>query len=336
MSNCIGLDVGTYTLVCAKRTAGNEIEYTKDINAFVELPLENRYMFNMLKKSGVPLIEKEKVAFAIGEASLNLAYSMNKIELKRPMQGGCLNPKEKEAFFILGAMLHRIIGEVNVDKAPLAYTVPANAVNAFSDADYHQKILDSIFKKYNVNNKILAPQAVNEALCIVFAELEEKKFTGIGGSFGAGMANICYAMYGTPVFSFSISNSGDWIDEMSAKATNESQIVINREKTKIDLTKSPTNMVERSIMTQYRIMLEKAVAGIKKGIEENHGKFNMDEPVDIVLSGGTSSPNGFEDWFKEILAENQVPMNVGIVRKPKDTLLTVAKGALIAAENSML
>jgi hypothetical protein len=293
-------------------------------------------MFNMLKKSGVPLIEKEKVAFAIGEASLNLAYSMSEIQLKRPMQGGCLNPKEKEAFFILGAMLHRLIGEVNEDKATLAYTVPANAVNSFSDADYHQKILDSIFKKYNVNNKVVLPQAVNEALCIIFAELEDKKFTGLASSHGAGMSNVCYAVYGTPVFSFSISNSGDWIDEMSAKATNESPIVINREKTKIDLTKSPTTSVERSIMTQYRIMIEKTVAGIKKGIADNNGKFNMDEPVDIVLSGGTSSPNGFEDWFKEILIENKVPMNIGAIKKPKDTLLTVAKGALIAAENSVL
>jgi hypothetical protein len=29
-------------------------------------------------------------------------------------------------------------------------------------------------------------------------------------------------------------------------------------------------------------------------------------------------------------------MNIGAIKKPKDTLLTVAKGALIAAENSVL
>ena len=74
MSAAVGIDVGTANLVVAKRNDKNEIEYRQEINAFVELPLDNRFMFNMLKKNGVRLIEKEKSAFLIGKQAEDLAF----------------------------------------------------------------------------------------------------------------------------------------------------------------------------------------------------------------------------------------------------------------------
>ena len=50
----LGFDVGTFSLICAKRNK-KEIEFNKGINSFVEIPLENRFLFNMMKNSGVPL-----------------------------------------------------------------------------------------------------------------------------------------------------------------------------------------------------------------------------------------------------------------------------------------
>ena len=59
-------------------------------------------------------------------------------------------------------------------------------------------------------------------------------YTGIGISFGAGMVNLCFSMFGNPVFTFSIVNSGDWIDRQAAKATGETIAFINTEKAKVD------------------------------------------------------------------------------------------------------
>jgi hypothetical protein len=65
----IGFDVGTFNLVCARRGEGDEVKYRKEINSFIELPLENKYLFNMMKKAGVPLIEMPDVAYVVGEAA---------------------------------------------------------------------------------------------------------------------------------------------------------------------------------------------------------------------------------------------------------------------------
>lgn len=331
----ISFDVGTYNLVSCTRDEKNNFVYKREVNAFLELPLENRFVFNMMKSAGVPLIERDKVAYALGEAAVNMAYTMSQLELKRPMTNGCVNPKERDAFQILSIMIHSLLDGVKQDKETLYYTVPANSINEDTDADYHQRILDAIFKAFKSETGLtVTPHHINEGLALIYAELGKKAYTGISASFGGGMVNICYALFGNPVFSFSIVNSGDWIDKMAAKATGESIAFINKEKTKVDLTKVPTGLVERAIQTQYRLMIEHAVSGIKKGLENVQKTVRSDGEIDFVVAGGTSSPNGFTELFKEVLGQAQLPIKIGDVTRPTDPLYSVARGALIAAESA--
>jgi 1-aminocyclopropane-1-carboxylate deaminase/D-cysteine desulfhydrase-like pyridoxal-dependent ACC family enzyme len=149
------------------------------------------------------------------------------------------------------------------------------------------------------------------------------------------MVNLCFAMFGVPVFTFAIVNSGDWIDKMAAKATGESTTFINQEKTKVNLSTQPTTLVERAIQTQYKIMIEKTVNGIKKGLSEAGKKARSDKPVDIVIAGGTSIPVGFDVLFREVIKQAEFSIPIGNIVRPADPLFSVARGCLIAAENSL-
>ena len=332
----VGLDIGTYNIVCCNRDDKGNFVYKREVNAFLELPLENRFVFNMMKNAGVPLIERDKVAYALGEAACEMAYTMGQMELKRPMIHGCVNPKEKDAFQIMSIMIHSIIEGVTKDGEVLYYCVPANAINQETDAEYHQRILEAILKAYKSETGMkVDAHPINEALALIYAELGKKAYTGISISFGRGMVNICYAMYGNPVFAFSLVNSGDWIDRQAAKATGESVSFINKEKTKIDLSKAPTTLIERAIQTQYRLMIEHTVTGIKKGFSDITKTVRTDAPVDVVIAGGTSSPYGFATMFKEALQQVDLPIKIGEVIKPNDPLFSVARGCLIAAEASL-
>ena len=148
------------------------------------------------------------------------------------------------------------------------------------------------------------------------------------------MVNLCMAIYGQPVFEFSLVNSGDWIDKMAARAIGEDPTFINKEKTKIDLSKPPENLLERAIQTQYTLMIEKTIAGIKDGLQGAGKKARTGEAIDIVVAGGSSSPAGFTDLFKKILLEAKLPLEVGKIIRPSDPLYSVARGCLIAAENA--
>ena len=331
----IGADIGTYNLVICKREKDG-FSNKREVNAFIELPLDNRFVFNMMKSAGVPLIERPEagVAYALGEAAVNIAYTMGSVDLKRPMKDGCLNPKEKSAQQILNIMIHSLIGELKEDGEVLYYSVPATAINEETDAEYHGKILEAMLKSFqDSKGRKVTPYRINEALALVYAELKEKAYTGIGISFGAGMVNLAFAMYGNPMFQFSIVNSGDWIDKMAAKATGESIAYINKEKTKLDLTVEPDTLVLRAIKAQYEIMIQKTVSEIKKGLETTENKARGND-IDIVVSGGTASPKGFETIFEETIRNSHLPIQIGKIIKPKDTLYSVARGALFAAEAS--
>lgn len=329
----IGFDVGTYNLVCCTRDENKNFVNKREINAFIELPLENRFVFDMMKQAGAPLIERDNVAYVIGEAAVNMAYTLSQLELKRPMSGGCVNPKEKDAFQILSIMIHSLLDNVKQDNETLYYCVPANAINEETDADYHTKVLEAIFRAYESEKGLkVNAHPINEALALVYAELGKKAFTGIGISFGAGMVNLCYAMYGNPLFKFAIVNSGDWIDRQAAKATGESPTFINKEKTKVDLMATPTNLVERAVQTQYRIMIEHTINEIKKGLSNTSKAVHSDNPVDIVIAGGTSSPPGFDKLFRETIMQAKLSIKIGEVIRPADPLYSVARGCLIAAE----
>ena len=331
----IGFDCGTYNLVCCKRDGKGNFAHKREVNAFIELPIENRFVFNMMKNAGVPLIERKDagVAYALGEAAVNFAYTMN-TELKRPMMNGCLNPKERSAQQIMSIMVNGLIESCKPNET-LFYSVPANAVNQETDADYHSKVLEAMFGAFRdeKGNRVNA-HPINEGLALVYAELSAKQYSGIGISFGAGMVNLCFALYGQPIFQFAIVNSGDWIDRQAAKALGESPTFVNQEKMKLDLSVEPEGMTLRAIKAQYEIMIAKTVAEIKNGIEKAGNKARTGKPIDVVVAGGTSSPNGFDVLFTQALRNGHLGIDIGNVIRPSDPLYSVARGCLIAAENA--
>lgn len=340
----IGFDFGTYNMVSCRRDENKSFVYKREVNAFVEIEIKNDFMFNIMKNaklpdgSTIPIIELKDLgkAYVLGEAAVQMAYTMN-TELKRPMKDGCLNPKEKHAQFIMSLMAHGMLDDLKFDKENLFYSIPANAINQETDSDYHSKILEAIFKAFkDEKGRIVNPTPINEALALVYAELANKAFTGMGVSCGAGMVNVCFAIYGAPVFQFAIVNSGDWIDKMAAKATGETPTFINQEKLKTDLTVESSSLVQRAIRVQYEIMIQKTINEIKKGIEEAGNKARTSNPIDIVVAGGTSMPNGFDQLFRTIFEQAKIPMNLGSIIRPKDPLFSVARGCLIAAEAANL
>lgn len=73
----IGFDVGTYNLICARRSSnGSEIKCIKEVNAFLEMNLENhnRSFFNIMKDK-VSLIERDNKGYIFGQAAIDMALT---------------------------------------------------------------------------------------------------------------------------------------------------------------------------------------------------------------------------------------------------------------------
>jgi len=322
--NTIGFDVGTYNLIMAAPKSETEIAIKREINVFIKVENPKKFTKAMLMQQGVPLIEKDKDIYVLGQAAVDLAVDLG-LSYRRPMYAGCLSAKEKDAFEIMAAMLKGMVGPIN-EPTVLYFSVPAAPIDADGDSKYHEKVVFSIFS--TVPN--LEPIALNEALAIVYSTSPTQ--TGIGISFGAGMVNVCFSKMAIPVFEFSLTESGDWIDRESARVSGESEAFINQEKLNVDLAQPPKTSVEMAIVRNYEILIEKSVDKINEGIEGSKGKAHTNQPIPIIVGGGTSLATGFIDLFMKVLAKRPLSIPISGVELPKNPLHAVAEGCLVAAK----
>ena len=182
------------------------------------------------------------------------------------------------------------------------------------------------------------PVALNEALSVIYAENpkmgdegSEMPMSGIAISLGAGQVNVCMAVRGYPVVEFSIVGSGDYIDQQVAILSGKQPSTI----TKIKENQLDFNNIDYSDMAiagldiHYSDLLKNILKNFSNKFSES-GK-SYEHPVEIIVSGGTARPNGFDIKFKEILNEMDLPFEVKGVRMAEDLMNSVAKGCLVKA-----
>ena len=89
----VGFDVGTGFLV-ASRKEGDKVVYTKQRNAFLELPADEKFK-SLLDKAKVPYVILGGKIYAVGEEAYQFAGIFNK-EMRRPMAKGIISKTEKK------------------------------------------------------------------------------------------------------------------------------------------------------------------------------------------------------------------------------------------------
>lgn len=339
----LGLDIGTKNIILAYEKDGKK-KIRHEVNGFMKVPRTDGFVKQMLVGSGVPYVEKDDNFIVLGKKAEELSYAFNRT-LQRPMQDGVISGEEDEAMEIMAIIIHSIIGKLN-DDAILYYCIPAGALNADTNVEFHDKIIEMIISQLD-GECTINPYAINEARSLVIGQIEDK--TGIGISCGAGMVNVCYCLYGIEIFKFSLVGSGDQVDTESAKRfgydpNNPSgdyketpTSICKRKENKLkdkpfSLNECPKDSVGRSIWINYGILIESVIKGIIDGFKNNEEKARIDRPLPIVVAGGTSSPDGFIEYFKEIWSKMKVPFEIGEIERAEKPLYAVAEGCLIASQ----
>lgn len=319
-----GIDIGTAFIKCAKKEK-NEIILVTQRNAFFEIERTD-YTKNILDRANVKYILKGDKMYVVGDDALEFANMFNK-ETRRPLSKGVISPTEREALPMVELLIKSVIGEPAHNREIIYYSIPGEPIDAEFNIIYHEKILDGFLRKLGYT-----PKPLNEAHAVILSELADENFTGIGLSFGAGMVNVCFSYKAVPIFKFSITKSGDWIDKQVSIATNEtaSKVCAIKE-VSLNLNDENLGKIESALSIYYNHLIEYAIQNIKQEIENTKKMPQIEKPISIVLSGGTSLPEGFDMRFKKILEQLKFPLKVGNVKRASQPLSAVAKGALVAA-----
>jgi actin-related protein len=208
------------------------------------------------------------------------------------------------------------------------FSSPADPIDSELSTLYHQKTLESMLSDTGFD-----PEPINEGMAVIYSELSDNNFSGLGVSFGAGMTNICLAYYAVPVMKFSIARGGDWIDRQAAQATGtpvDKVTSIKEDDFTLDFT-TDVGGVEGALSIYYENLLDYVIEMISQEVDEEDVEEGLDVPV--VVTGGTSRPSGFEELFADHLADANIPFSISDVHSPAEPMYSVASGALVAARS---
>jgi len=321
-----GLDVGTANLLSAVQRKSGDVVVRRERNMFLEIPSDLRRNRSMLTQLNVPYVSYRDRLFVLGDSSFSLANMFGR-EVRRPMQDGFLSPAERDAIPMLRFIVERLLGPRSADNEPCYFSVPAPSIDRDNDTIYHQGVVEGLLKKLGYK-----PQSINEGHAVVYAELAEADFTGIGISCGGGMFNVCVAYKTIPAVTFSVSRGGDWIDNHVAKVMGipRTRATDLKETPGVNL-KEPRNREEEAVVLYYRNLIEYVLRNLAERFRLAHDVPSFTHPVEIVVAGGTSLVGGFVEVFAEELKQVEFPLKVSGIRRAEDPLTSVARGCLIAA-----
>jgi hypothetical protein len=345
----IGIDFGTCFLVAAKKDENDKTTITNERNCFFDVDVEFE---DMLKSSDYNYVKDtengEERLFIVGKDALKLAnlYAKNNKSgsrtsgLRRPMQKMVINSQsDKKAIQMLKYMIQALVGKTEKEGEIAVISIPSNPIDGGFNNVFHSNMCQSFIKElgYEV-------YPINEALAVVYAtnpktvdeDGETLNMTGIGISWGAGGTNGCLAYKGQDTIRFALPMGGDWIDEQTSTICQmtPSEITVAKEKAskegRLDLS-SPCldDEVLAGLYFYYRELIKTAVDQFKKEFIKNGTNFT--DPIEVVVSGGTSKPKGFEELVKQIISETKWPFDIKGVRRADNALASTAIGCLNAA-----
>ena len=320
-----GLDIGTANLLSAAQKKNGEVVVRRERNMFLEIPSDFRRNRSMLTRLNVPYVSYRDRLFVLGDSSFSLANMFGR-EVRRPMEQGFLSPQERDAIPMIRFIIERLLGKRTVDKEPVYFSVPAPSIDAENDTVYHQGVAEGLLKKLGYT-----PYAINEGHAVVYSELAEQDFTGIGVSCGGGMFNVCVAYKTIPAVTFSVARGGDWIDAHVAKVMGIPRVrATSIKENDVDLME-PKTREEEAVVLYYRNLISYVLKNLKQRFLLERDVPQFTDPVEVVVAGGTSLVGGFVEVFAEELLKIDFPVKIAGVRRAEDAMSSVARGTLIAA-----
>ncbi|MGE4158168.1 MAG: hypothetical protein AB7F75_03640 [Planctomycetota bacterium] len=331
-----GLDVGTMYVVSA-RNENNQVVFRKQRNSFFTLSRED--FEDSLGCNSPMVIRKGSEVHVVGDDALRYSnISGSRKSFKRPMAKGVLNPNEADAVGVLQIIIQSVLGAPSHPGEVVAITSPADPLDGSFDTTFHRTVLTR-----HIKNMGYTPIVLNEALAIVYSENpvcqsegENVPFSGLGISFGAGMVNIVATWRAQKLLEFSVSRGGDWIDQKVSEVTQiPASRVIKFKEGKYQIKGSYNREHEVKMASALEIYTEDLIRYVMQSFADKFSESDrsLDDPIEIVVAGGTTLVPGFLDLFAEVAGTMDLPFEIRAVRHASNPLCAVANGALIAAQS---
>jgi len=345
-----GVDFGTAILVCARKNDEGKTISNSERNCFIAIDQEAAEALDLSNYNYIKETEnKQEMVYIVGKDALKLSnlfaqndtHGERKTSLRRPMSKMVINSRtDRKAVSMLKYMIQGLVGAPAYEDEVCVLSIPANPLSGDFNNIFHSNMCQSFIKELGYKNVY----PINEALSVIYSTApstkgddgEDLPMTGIGISWGGGGVNGCLSYKGAETISFSVAQGGDWIDEQVSTVCDKtsSEVTVYKERTSreglLDLSNPLSDDdIINGLYIYYKFLIETVVKQFKAEFIKHGTQFT--DPIEVVVSGGTSKPEGFEKLVEQVIEEVGWPFDISGVRRAKDPLTATAIGCLNAA-----
>ena len=328
----VGIDIGTATIVVSRQTEDGHFVNKYHRNMLFELEISDESQ-DLLDRSNYLFVKTDNKIYIVGDDALKIANALGHGEIIRPMKDGLLNVNLREASELLFYIIKAVLGDPIIKNENLRFSLPSNPIDKEIDNLFHKTVLQSFFTKMGYSAKPL-----NEAVAIAYdqnplAKLDNEivPLTGLTMSFGAGMTNVALILKGMELGSFSITKSGDYLDESVAKVTGTMKSkVIKRKEKDLDLNNIDINdRILSALCIYYEEVIDRVVGIANKEFAIRGAE--IDGEIEVVVAGGTAMATGFCKKLDDAIKKSKLPFNIYQTRLSNTPFFSVANGCCIRA-----
>jgi len=322
----VGLDIGTTNIVVSQNRR-NYIDSKRELNAFFTVP-KSKFAGSILKKNDVLYFEQDEFFYIFGYSAENFANMFN-TNTRRTIKKGILSADEKDGLSVIQAIILSLLQKPKNFGEIMCFAVPGEPLDSKDSGSvvYHEESL-----KRSIGHMGYTPISINEGMAVVLSELGDNDYTGIGISMGGGMCNICLSYLSFPVITYSIQVAGDYIDSMVGMSVGEPATKIKSIKeSNFSLSSAPKGRIDTALNIFYEDLITKLMTSLERVLSSSDQMPMISKPIPIVLSGGTSMPEGCINKFEKILSKYKLPIKISEVRLAEDPLNSASRGTLMMA-----
>ena len=167
---CIGLDVGTASIVSGIRQADGQEVVEQEKNAFFSVP-DHPKTLEFLTKQKIKFLQKGRNIYILGNKA-EKAADLFKKNTQRPVKNGLLNPNEPDGVEAIMEILKTMIPADQREGTPICFSIPADPIGQEGAVVYHSAMMRMHLKSLGFE-----PKSVNEGLAVILSETDTSDAT---------------------------------------------------------------------------------------------------------------------------------------------------------------
>lgn len=328
-SNYFGLDVGTDQIVLATNI-GTVNPFVQ--NVFVSVPLEQGVKRSLQKWECQYIIDEDAIHI-VGEDAYEFATVLNR-PVRRTMKAGTVIAGDDICIRVFRHLLSEVLKKHVTSESSVCFSVPSSGFSGAQTPSpvhlqFHENVVRDVLKE-----RKCACVPVKEGMAVVYSELQDEGYTGIGISFGAGLVNVVLSYMTMVAFDFSLPLGGDVLDERAASLLGVNQSRIREAKESGFSFNSHGGTLHETLRLVYTDMMNTVITAIRQSVEKMRLSQRFTRSIPIAIAGGACLPEGFGDMFADVVAKTELPFRISGVRRAANPLRAVSAGCLKCALES--